>query len=302
MKNGIVIALCLVAGTHVHAQRAGFELSYANDLFAHTDRYFTQGIRLQVNNGFVRHSPIGKILPAHPNALARTHSLALCQDVFTPTSIIADTILHNDRPYAALLYLEEKRSTTTAAGWTMNAALSIGIMGPAAGGKRMQTTIHRAIDDVLPEGWKFQLQNHPMIEYELGLFKELMRSKYIQLEPGAIVHAGTVFDHASLSVNLRTGLLPDLKKERQGWLLFIEGSGTASAVLYNASLQGGFLRSDDPYNLAAKDIERLITKATVSGVAGFRNIVFRYSQTWLTREFHSGQPHAWGTIQLSVTF
>jgi hypothetical protein len=45
--------------------------------------------------------------------------------------------------------------------------LSVGVIGPAAGGEEIQTAIHRNTKNDLPHGWRYQIQNDFILNYTL---------------------------------------------------------------------------------------------------------------------------------------
>ena len=145
-----------------------FQLYIENDsLGSGSDRYYTNGIKL---GGGVSAEPVIERLFQVPaeQVLRRVSDnrgdvqfgLFLGQNLYTPKRITVSQPQSFDRPWAAWLYIggvaqnvEDNRLQTV--------ELDLGIIGPAALGKMVQTEWHKLVDADAPQGWNNQLRNEP---------------------------------------------------------------------------------------------------------------------------------------------
>ncbi|MEK9752575.1 MAG: lipid A deacylase LpxR family protein, partial [Rhodospirillaceae bacterium] len=156
-----------------------FTLQFENDLFAGTDRNYTNGVRLSWL------SPEGgKTLPilqygrdllakiARDENRKTRFGWALGQEIYTPGDRHATAVIPDDRPYAGWLYgalslhsvIEGEKGART----SESVELRLGIVGPEALGEQAQDFVHsvRLIEKF--DGWDNQLGSEPgiLIAYE----------------------------------------------------------------------------------------------------------------------------------------
>ena len=154
-----------------HAEPSGeIQIFIENDFLAGTDRYYSNGLKI----GF------GAQPEAWPAPVRRGLStvfdwLRLRQDddyklgffvgqnIYTPRDIRTSEAQPNDRPWAGWLY----------AGWALQhltleprpvldtLELNIGVIGPPALAKQVQTEWHKLIGAPEPRGWAHQLPTEP---------------------------------------------------------------------------------------------------------------------------------------------
>ena len=149
--------------------------TYANDLFFRTDYHFTQGMTLMLVHLALARLPVRHLLAAGSRGSTRQHGLTLHYDGFTLLRIQDAFIRVDDRPYAAYLYasLFRIRNQPTRH-QRLTTALEIGFIGPAAGGKELQTAIHRVTGNAAPRGWNYQIRNAPIVGYRVDFEKQLL--------------------------------------------------------------------------------------------------------------------------------
>ena len=145
-----------------------FQVYIENDsIGSGSDRYYTNGIKL---GGGVSAEPVIERLLKMPaervlqsitdNRGNLQFGLFFGQNLYTPKRIAVAGPQPLDRPWAAWLYLggvaqnvEGNRLQTV--------ELDLGLIGPAALGKPVQTTWHQLVDADRPQGWNNQLRNEP---------------------------------------------------------------------------------------------------------------------------------------------
>ncbi len=144
-----------------------FQLYVENDMLSGTDRYYTNGIKF---GGGVSAEPLierifqkpaESVLRSVTNAPGQIEfGLFLGQNMYTPRNIKTSLPQPLDRPWAAWLYVggvvqnvEKDRLQTV--------ELDLGMVGPAALGKLVQSEWHKLIGADQPQGWNNQLRNEP---------------------------------------------------------------------------------------------------------------------------------------------
>ena len=139
-----------------------------NDSFGPgTDRYYTNGIKL---GGGVNADPVIERLFQRParsvlerisDELGEVHlGLFLGQNLYTPRHITSSQPDASDRPWAAWSYLGGVAQSVLG-NELRTVELDIGMIGPAALGRQLQTEWHRIIGADQPRGWDNQLRNEP---------------------------------------------------------------------------------------------------------------------------------------------
>jgi hypothetical protein len=174
-----------------------------------TDRFYVNGLRI----GWV--SPTTEV----PNFLAVVGNtlwgpsemrvgVDLTQQIYTP----ADTSLSipdpKDRPYAGVLL-----SNFSLIGDTDNTrsilSLSLGVVGPAAGGEWVQNGFHDLIGQAHTNGWSHQIPNTPAINLLHERTWRLPMGKILGLEtdalPSLTAAFGTLRDYIQTGVQFRIG-------------------------------------------------------------------------------------------------
>jgi lipid A 3-O-deacylase len=190
-----------------------------NDMFAGTDRHYTNGVRAS----WMR--PEG-VMPAYGTWLAdsllgpangakRRIGYAFGQSMITPGDIETRTLLRDDRPYAGWLYGEviltsEKPPSRTSPGQLDTLALSLGVVGPASLAETTQRQWHENFGLQDPKGWDNQIENEPAIN--LTLYRQWPYLRWLKtgawgadITPHVGAALGNVFTHAAMGANLRFG-------------------------------------------------------------------------------------------------
>lgn len=192
---------------------AGSELQLfvENDMLSHTDRYYTNGIKLGGGVPFdLLQLPATQLLRnLGPHGGGTIHvGLFAGQNLYTPKAITISAPQPLDRPWAAWLYLggvaqraKDHRLDTV--------EFDLGMVGPAALGREVQSDWHKLIGSPQPQGWDNQIPNEPAF-----LVSYLAKSKYalgsargidLELVPHGGVTLGTVMTLARAGGVVRLG-------------------------------------------------------------------------------------------------
>lgn len=195
-------------------KQAQVQLFIENDMLAGSDRYYTNGFKL---GGGVEiplleslFAPIPKSIldaltrPAPDGEEPISHfGLFIGQNMYTPRDITIAGNQPYDRPWAAWLYVGGVVQRVR--GDRLDTVeLDIGMVGPAALGRQVQTGWHRLIGVKEPKGWANQIPNEPafMAAY---LQKRRFGNDTLQIVPHAGVSLGTVMTLARAGGIVRIG-------------------------------------------------------------------------------------------------
>jgi len=287
-----------------------FRLKYENDFFRATDRYYTQGISASLIHPIIKHSPLSKALIKLQNAATNYYSLQAQQDCFTPKSIRIDTIMFGERPYAGTFYISHLLSSLSKKNkLLLQTQLDIGVIGNCARCEDEQKAIHKALDNIAPLSWEYQLANDLIINYRAKLEKGFVSRKYFELMTNANLKAGTLYTDIGTGLKMRFGFFDPyfnnlgLSKDPLSRKFKIYGAIQANLKLvgYNAALQGG-LFSKDIYVIDANNVARFVFEGTTAITFAYKTFSLTYSLTYLTREYQTGVDHGWGGIYITKAF
>jgi lipid A 3-O-deacylase len=287
-----------------------FSFNYDNDFFTATDRYYTQGVYLDLILPIFSRSPIAKILIKSGKNSQNYFGLTARQDCFTPGSIRYDTLNYLDRPYAATMYLSQYLiSIHTEKKRRINSKLDLGIIGPCAVCEEEQKGIHRALVNIQPLGWENQLSTDYIVNYSLGLEQGLFTSKYFEAIALGDLRAGTIYDDASVGLMLRGGFMAGYFKQlgviknatKNKFQLYAFAKGKTKFVGYNATIEGG-LFSKDIHQLPPSSINRYVLQGTYGIVFAYKRFSAEYTKVFESPEFLKGRYHGYGRCALTFCF
>ncbi len=296
-----------------YANHKEFYLRWDNDMFVFRDYYYTQGAHLFLINPGLRKNPLNHLLPRLKNA-DLYYGLGIVQEIYTPKDV-TDTLLNLiDRPYAGTLYLRSFiASSKPDITFRFTSQLDIGLLGPLAGAELAQRYVHERLGLDWPQGWSFQIDNRPYINYNLLLEKGLISIPgFMDITASSRLRLGTIHDDFQLGGLFRLGILNNQFKgyylsnkdyaENKDFQWYIFGGARISAVLFDASLSGGLVppesNNDDNYNA----IENYVTEVFSGMELSYRFVGMRGELTWKSAEFETGEDHGWGTVSLYFRF
>jgi lipid A 3-O-deacylase len=137
-----------------------------NDLFAGTDRHYTNGVlasALSPQDETLGLPPeLWDWLPGHDGKSKRRIGLQFGQSLFTPNDIKIAAPQPDERPWGAWLHggvslVSESRDELR------TVTLDLGVVGPAALGEEAQSFVHSIIGSPEPQGWDNQIRNEPTV-------------------------------------------------------------------------------------------------------------------------------------------
>lgn len=205
-----------------------FTFHLENDLFANTDRFYTNGIKLSWispelqwfqdlpwmrKQGFLQNAANGIIryLPfSEDSSRQRNLAFSFGQKMFTPENIERRDLIREDRPYAGWLY-------GSAAFHSKNYRrldtfeLQLGLTGDISLAEEAQDLVHSIRGIKKANGWDNQIEPEPGFALIYDRKQRLIPRRDIYKLWGAdfIVHgglaAGTVFSHINAGAEFRFG-------------------------------------------------------------------------------------------------
>jgi lipid A 3-O-deacylase len=235
-----------------------------------TDRYYTNGIKL--GGGVNANRLIERLFQQPAETVLRRFSdnpgdvhvgLFVGQNMYTPTRIAVAAPQPFDRPWAAWLYIGGVAQSVTG-NRLQTVEFDLGMIGPAALGKEVQTAWHEAVGADRPLGWHNQLRNEPGL---MLTYLEKWRYGYangVEVVPHFGASIGNVMTLARAGGIVRagsnmSGFGPDTiepggamlqrvrlqdahsQDDRREWYVF--AGADARAVAYNVFLDGTMFRS-----------------------------------------------------------
>lgn len=299
-----------------------WNFQWENDLLArsHTDRHYTNGLRLsflQREDGapawLLR---ISRSLPWFPEGGRVRAAWALGQNLYTPEDIEAEELVVDDRPYAAWLYASG--GLVVENGRVLDITeISLGIVGPGAGGQTLQRWVHGTNKSPDPRGWQNQLPNEPALQLTWQRkWRQLAAAGDglgFDLMPHLGGGLGNVFVYGAAGATARVGLdlaadygPPRIGPSLPGSELFLGGNRSTSGYLFlgveaRGVLHNLFLDGSTFHDSHSVERRPFVLEAQAGLALRFRKVRVAYTYVFRTEEFE-GQDGAdrFGALTLSL--
>ncbi|MDE1153392.1 MAG: lipid A deacylase LpxR family protein [Micavibrio sp.] len=297
-----------------------------NDMYGGgTDQNYTNGAR-------ITYFDLGAQPPAFFNAvdkLVPTFSInkttsiyyTLGHNLYTPKDITRVTQDPNDRPWAAFLYTSAGLMSVTK-NHIDEVEATLGVIGPAALGRQVQTFVHENISDSpTPRGWGNQLSNEP------GLMLSWQRrwpERYgfdamglsTGVEPHFGVTLGNIYTYANAGLSLRLSpyegrwqddpirvrpAMPGtgafiVPEDKFAWHLF--GGIEGRAIARNIFLDGNTF--EDSYSVDKRPLVMDLNAGVAFTYSKYR---LSYAIVYRTKEFDTqDDPSVFGTVSLGIRY
>ena len=307
-------------------------LYFENDMFADTDRDYTNGVRLSWLSpdleSFEDWPLLEMLRQAIPgfNRDGFTHNLGLAigQDIYTPVDTRSSGLINDDRPYAGWLYgtlsLHRKNEDTL-----HKVDLTVGVVGPNSYAEQAQNGIHRLRSLPTANGWDNQLGRE--VGFTLGYaykrrFVLPLRSSGLlgaDAVPGVSVKAGTVHARASAGVTVRMGWnvprdFHGRRIEASGYTMpppegdwqsldrrlscYVFGTAEGHAVARNLFLDGNTF--EDSHRVSRKP---WVATGELGVGLRYHRLHITYAQIFHSKEFHGqDDSQAYGSVSAAWSF
>ncbi|MEJ5303018.1 MAG: lipid A deacylase LpxR family protein [Bacteroidales bacterium] len=291
-------------------------LGLENDIFAGTDMWYTNGTTGEWISPAWQHSPLSRLLHPSRQASLDYYGLQIRQNLYTAKYPFWEGIQYGDRPFAAFITLGNfKISNFPQKRLRLQSSIDIGIIGPHAYGGQVQKFIHSSAKE--PVGWENQIRDDVVLKYTLMVEKSLTNIPGHDITADAGMNAGTLYNNAFVGLAYRFARfdrryrddLPEaFKPNLWGEVLRktqIEAFARtwATAVFYDATLQGGIFNHSSPYTIREKDLSRYVLGASGGLSASFNGISIAFSMYMISPEFATFRRwHKWGRIAIGLSF
>ncbi len=149
-----------------------FSFLFYNDLFAHTDKHFTNGVSIGwIDDAFHQKSDANitsfssfvydtvNKLPCTPFSSSKRYNagVSVSQYMFTPKDINVTYPQYDDIPYVGYLSVDVFLFEVSVDDSFEEFRLSLGVVGKESGAEFVQKSIHKITDSEEPKGWDTQL-------------------------------------------------------------------------------------------------------------------------------------------------
>jgi lipid A 3-O-deacylase len=184
----------------------------------------------------------------------------------------------------------------------ISSTIGAGIIGPGAGGKQFQSAIHRWINDRQPMGWNNQISSDLILNYNAGLIKALLDIPALSIAGKISADAGTLNTRASAGFLVMTGLFDSKWRPhgKRNFQIYLYAEPIGSLIGYDATLQGGIFNRSDVYVISADDISRTVFQNNSGIIFVIRKLQLEYFQSFVTKEFSTGESHHWGGVRVGL--
>ncbi len=282
-------------------------VSYENDFFTASDRYYTQGLDIEVVSPAFRRLITNKLLYTPPFSYTR-YGVGIQHNGYTPNSVSENSILYGDRPYAGVTLLK----TFALAIDTVNrqrfyTSVNAGVIGSAAFAGDIQMSVHKFLGNYAPHGWLHQIRNDVAINYNAAYEKEVLRAgRFLSVSGGANVNLGSLNCGVGVDGTIMVGyfLSPFTDERRRKGMpqLFIYEHPGIYLPGYDATLQGGVFNRYSPYVVTETHVVRPVLRNRYGFVLAWRSVYLEYFVATLSKEFSTGESHRFGGVQFVVGF
>lgn len=224
-----------------------------------TDQFYTNGTRLAfIYTKQKERRYLSSLLLPISNNSDDIYEIGINQFMFTPSDITIKGISYGQRPYAGLLFINHTLSSSDAEhNQKLTTEVDLGVIGPLAFAREVQTFVHKEINTSKPEGWDNQVNNDIVFNYMIQ-YEKLLVSPMRQFEMIGLVEvdAGTITNKVTTGVTFRMGTYNSYFKtaskesnnKKEQFYFFIKPA--IAVFLDNSILQGGrFTGRNSPYTI-----------------------------------------------------
>ncbi|MCJ8292502.1 MAG: lipid A deacylase LpxR family protein [Crocinitomicaceae bacterium] len=278
-------------------------ICYDNDLFRGTDRFYTQGIGIDVFSSGLKRNPVNIVLLRLKNSDRDRFGIEFRTHGCTPSTILSDSVLIGDRPYAGVFSIGSVRtSQLVERKLRLTSQLEIGVIGEAAFGEETQTGIHRITGSDLPLGWQHQIKNAPIVNYTLRLEKgtPVQIPSILNSTVNTQAKFGTFQTNVSAGIDFSLGRRNHpFSDTKHRFEYYVYSQSAVLLVAYDASLMGG-IANRDGYHLLYSEMNPLVLKQHVGFVFAVPHFSIALDFAFISKEIKVGVPHSWGGLRLTI--
>jgi hypothetical protein len=250
----LILSMLLFISTNLFSQNQVRFLSENDGYGSFSDRYYTNGGRLEVlalanDRNFTRY-----MLSGWNDFFVKSNSdtkhwmgFAIGQEFYTPTNISKADVSYGDRPYSSRAYVGHSLTSWTDSS-SITTELELGLLGAEVGGKNAQKKFHNYIGSPIPQGWDSQISGPATV----GIRTDIRKFYHPFFGTHYNVNLGNAQTDASFGLIFRLGNVgntpgpgfsalqpgpPILQNSGTGyWYFYINPGVTVQG--YNAAIEG----------------------------------------------------------------
>lgn len=309
IRSQFAFAILFSATSLFAEDKSTLSLTLENDSYFGTDRYYTQGTRLQYMHrpnrlpGFIG-AGLTNIATLGMSVGQTRIGFAISQELYTPSKLRPSAPILTDRPYAGHMHgsvIFRRSGPFEPVEWLHvqdEIEVSLGIVGPESLAKDSQKWWHNMWGYVDPQGWGNQLETEPAFQiYWNRAFRFGVQSeRFWGLEgiPHVKLAVGTVYDYAEVGMTFRAGYnLPDdfvrspletystqPSSREPHWAAYMFVGGDTRGVAHNMFLDGNNWRASQSI-----DKETFVADFRGGGAVRYKDVELVLSFVHRTREF-----------------
>ena len=221
-----------------------------------TDNAYTNGTRIDYFYQPLHpsHHLWDKWMPSAGKNSTNIYGWGLEQVMYTPDDINSSAYQPNDYPWSGGLFATHTRySYNPEKHYDFQTELVLGVMGPAALDREMQSAVHHIINYIQPTGWSHQFRDAPLLNVNFTVEKQLAAiGSIVSVIGGGQVYAGTMQNGAAIYPMILIGKMdpyfkgfisqyssPGRDKRHKRWQLYGFIKPELQLFVTNALLQGG---------------------------------------------------------------
>lgn len=287
-----------------------------NYIWPYHDRYFTNG--LHIGYSYLLSSRSSKQQSAVQRPKKTIIHFKIGQEIYTPNDIRQIDMRVFDRPYAGYLYFRSGISTFPLHNSHVTFDVDIGWMGPGAGGEQVQTKWHKFIRFTQPQGWKYQINNEPVINFRAAYLQAWPVLSWADLLTHTGIQTGTAFNKLSQGLMARAGKINTIDNsavtnsqlhdayshntvfQSNAWEWFAFYGVNASWVLHNTLIEGSLFYASQSLHTEETAPYLLVQKAGL--VYSNLSTTLKFTMYALGPEVVGGKKHQYLSIDLAFRF
>ncbi|MEM9341228.1 MAG: lipid A deacylase LpxR family protein [Bacteroidota bacterium] len=232
--------------------------------------------------------------------------------IYSPKRIWWEDSADMDRPFAGQLSLAISNEYYFKKQSYLNIKFELGWMGPAIKTGKLQYRWHKAFGMSLPRGWKFQINDAPIINLYGTYSKTWLSFKNVDMTSESNVALGTSFTHARQELMFRFGTIRPIHKSTQynglvgtkkgkpgnhEFYFFI--SPGLEFVGYNATIEGNLIGKESIYT---EESEHWVYQTRAGIMASWTKFDFGLVYYRRTKETPESTFHKYVGIRMNQRF
>jgi len=317
MKFKLVFTIVLIFSSfqifaQTHTNELGVETDNDSYLLRGSDRYYTDGIFI-----YFRHA-----LSVDSSSKLQNKVLGFeaGQKIFNPQSGSISVTRggpadpdYIDRPFAAYLYVGSTLNFLYSDESNLKLSAQVGMIGPNAYGKQVQTWVHKTLGFYPPTGWQYQIDNNFVVNLSAEYNRLLARTTGVDVSLTSYGNLGNGFSGAGVGPLFRFGSFNQLFNSISTQSTAIRKSKTAplhhhelffyykpqiNYVAYDATIQGGLFTGHNPNSLEVTSDKKPFVLSNQLGIDFTTDrFTFDIAAIYHTKDDDEMvRAHQWGTV------